>query len=181
MHGKSSLKFNPSQPYHVPTVHSPCRIPSKRSTIPETLRRGGAFRKVGKFMNRLPFPSSVRLTIALLAISLAASAVSAQAPAPGQTPPAATGQPAQPAPPATKPNPENDWLARTSKLYYSSARAGLTGFDCEVHPDWHTLFVSANKSTAVEDADARIRSEEHTSELQSRQYLVCRLLLEKKK
>src|SRR3712207_6937239 len=26
----------------------------------------------------------------------------------------------------------------------------------------------------------RIRSEEHTSELQSRQYLVCRLLLEKK-
>src|SRR3712207_8217920 len=28
---------------------------------------------------------------------------------------------------------------------------------------------------------ARIRSEEHTSELQSRQYLVCRLLLEKKK
>src|SRR3712207_8705328 len=28
---------------------------------------------------------------------------------------------------------------------------------------------------------ARARSEEHTSELQSRQYLVCRLLLEKKK
>src|SRR3712207_7845457 len=29
--------------------------------------------------------------------------------------------------------------------------------------------------------EARVRSEEHTSELQSRQYLVCRLLLEKKK
>src|SRR3712207_8347340 len=29
--------------------------------------------------------------------------------------------------------------------------------------------------------DAVVRSEEHTSELQSRQYLVCRLLLEKKK
>src|SRR3712207_8716164 len=28
---------------------------------------------------------------------------------------------------------------------------------------------------------ARARSEEHTSELQSRQYIVCRLLLEKKK
>src|SRR3712207_7883969 len=28
---------------------------------------------------------------------------------------------------------------------------------------------------------AMVRSEEHTSELQSRQYLVCRLLLEKKK
>src|SRR3712207_6976501 len=31
------------------------------------------------------------------------------------------------------------------------------------------------------DYDAEFRSEEHTSELQSRQYLVCRLLLEKKK
>src|SRR3712207_8323951 len=30
-------------------------------------------------------------------------------------------------------------------------------------------------------ASDHIRSEEHTSELQSRQYLVCRLLLEKKK
>src|SRR3712207_7867188 len=30
-------------------------------------------------------------------------------------------------------------------------------------------------------ADVADRSEEHTSELQSRQYLVCRLLLEKKK
>src|SRR3712207_8625927 len=29
-------------------------------------------------------------------------------------------------------------------------------------------------------ARGRLRSEEHTSELQSRQYLVCRLLLEKK-
>src|SRR3712207_8119812 len=30
-------------------------------------------------------------------------------------------------------------------------------------------------------AAEQVRSEEHTSELQSRQYLVCRLLLEKKK
>src|SRR3712207_6911281 len=29
--------------------------------------------------------------------------------------------------------------------------------------------------------EQQVRSEEHTSELQSRQYLVCRLLLEKKK
>src|SRR3712207_7639358 len=33
----------------------------------------------------------------------------------------------------------------------------------------------------VGDRRAVVRSEEHTSELQSRQYLVCRLLLEKKK
>src|SRR3712207_8430134 len=31
----------------------------------------------------------------------------------------------------------------------------------------------------TEIAATRVRSEEHTSELQSRQYLVCRLLLEK--
>src|SRR3712207_6992586 len=33
----------------------------------------------------------------------------------------------------------------------------------------------------VATAREAVRSEEHTSELQSRQYLVCRLLLEKKK
>src|SRR3712207_7946311 len=38
---------------------------------------------------------------------------------------------------------------------------------------------SARKSGVP--AGGRTRSEEHTSELQSRQYLVCRLLLEKKK
>src|SRR3712207_8350382 len=37
-------------------------------------------------------------------------------------------------------------------------------------------------ANGVQSRDAeRARSEEHTSELQSRQYLVCRLLLEKKK
>src|SRR3712207_6863666 len=39
----------------------------------------------------------------------------------------------------------------------------------------HRVFYTDNGSTAIE-----VRSEEHTSELQSRQYLVCRLLLEKK-
>src|SRR3712207_7559349 len=34
---------------------------------------------------------------------------------------------------------------------------------------------------AADTGMAKRRSEEHTSELQSRQYLVCRLLLEKKK
>src|SRR3712207_8424018 len=36
------------------------------------------------------------------------------------------------------------------------------------------------QSDCIETARKRLRSEEHTSELQSRQYLVCRLLLEKK-
>src|SRR5436189_1656786 len=34
---------------------------------------------------------------------------------------------------------------------------------------------------ALTDAESSVRSEEHTSELQSPMYLVCRLLLEKKK
>src|SRR3712207_7072146 len=37
------------------------------------------------------------------------------------------------------------------------------------------------RCTALLDSARPRRSEEHTSELQSRQYLVCRLLLEKKK
>src|SRR3712207_7687817 len=39
----------------------------------------------------------------------------------------------------------------------------------------------AYQRSAVSRAYYAVRSEEHTSELQSRQYLVCRLLLEKKK
>src|SRR5258707_1780549 len=39
----------------------------------------------------------------------------------------------------------------------------------------------AQQKTTVVLGTATQRSEEHTSELQSRQYLVCRLLLEKKK
>src|SRR3712207_7465454 len=51
------------------------------------------------------------------------------------------------------------------------------GFDSSGHPHLHVRqLVSAARGTYQ-----RSRSEEHTSELQSRQYLVCRLLLEKKK
>src|SRR3712207_9455695 len=40
---------------------------------------------------------------------------------------------------------------------------------------------SRSRSSRTTSTGTRARSEEHTSELQSRQYLVCRLLLEKKK
>src|SRR3712207_7804919 len=39
----------------------------------------------------------------------------------------------------------------------------------------------AESADRIRDNHVGVRSEEHTSELQSRQYLVCRLLLEKKK
>src|SRR3712207_8012279 len=45
-------------------------------------------------------------------------------------------------------------------------------------PEAHLL---AEVGLDVVEQVSHLRSEEHTSELQSRQYLVCRLLLEKKK
>src|SRR5687768_8528822 len=48
-------------------------------------------------------------------------------------------------------------------------------------PSSMTLTTSDHEWTAGAGFDARLRSEEHTSELQSRLHLVCRLLLEKKK
>src|SRR5258707_11871882 len=45
---------------------------------------------------------------------------------------------------------------------------------------WFALIVAA-RGMRFGFVGLSIRSEEHTSELQSRQYLVCRLLLEKKK
>src|SRR3712207_6988853 len=51
-----------------------------------------------------------------------------------------------------------------------------SAFVIQIGPWWPAGF--ASRSLA---AVQYTRSEEHTSELQSRQYLVCRLLLEKKK
>src|SRR3712207_7503592 len=45
----------------------------------------------------------------------------------------------------------------------------------------HARPVVREVAAGVRQNDLQLRSEEHTSELQSRQYLVCRLLLEKKK
>src|SRR3712207_7175961 len=42
------------------------------------------------------------------------------------------------------------------------------------------LVIPQNMQVDRDDCSEGCRSEEHTSELQSRQYLVCRLLLEKK-
>src|SRR3712207_2926566 len=57
-----------------------------------------------------------------------------------------------------------------------SPRAGLLALSAFVVP------LVALQRSVTGDARSRhvLRSEEHTSELQSRQYLVCRLLLEKK-
>jgi len=88
--------------------------------------------------------------------------VSAQAQNPPATQPSATAsapqaKPSAPTPatnPATKEN--DELLAKAAKLYYSTARAGLEGFDCAVHPDWRALFAKANKNTVIAEDDPRI-------------------------
>src|SRR3712207_7994371 len=54
-------------------------------------------------------------------------------------------------------------------------QAGLLHLDCQ-----RRRHRSSSTAWQRQRPFARVRSEEHTSELQSRQYLVCRLLLEKK-
>src|SRR3712207_7143449 len=61
----------------------------------------------------------------------------------------------------------------------------LRDINTQIKPHQIFLVIDAMAGQdAVNSAKAfneQLRSEEHTSELQSRQYLVCRLLLEKKK
>src|SRR3712207_7900552 len=60
----------------------------------------------------------------------------------------------------------------------TAAQAALSF--CLAHPAVSTVLVGVRSMAELTEALAVERSEEHTSELQSRQYLVCRLLLEKK-
>src|SRR3712207_573865 len=64
------------------------------------------------------------------------------------------------------------WLA-----VEQTSRAARTGRNPQTG---EPIEIAASKGVKI-SAGSKLRSEEHTSELQSRQYLVCRLLLEKKK
>src|SRR5437868_12578190 len=78
-----------------------------------------------------------------------------------------------------KPSADLPWAPILSSLRFRSSVASLTAFWCEK--------LRSSTAPASESRDfarralAKSRSEEHTSELQSRFDLVCRLLLEKKK
>src|SRR3712207_6904845 len=74
---------------------------------------------------------------------------------------------------------DRDWVVpHFEKMLYDNALL------CRVYAHlWRATGSELARRVAVETADfmvRELRSEEHTSELQSRQYLVCRLLLEKK-
>src|SRR5947209_13661732 len=81
----------------------------------------------------------------------------------------------------------------TTEIYTLSLHDALP-ISPSTPPSWHTsprpsapnlgpspTPTPAPWATCWPAASPKARSEEHTSELQSRQYLVCRLLLEKKK
>src|SRR3712207_5268471 len=80
------------------------------------------------------------------------------------------------------------WKHLTPEAVYYGALVGFSELlrtGCTTTMDHHYLFPKDKPSTLIDEqikaaSKIGIRSEEHTSELQSRQYLVCRLLLEKK-
>src|SRR3712207_8065676 len=62
--------------------------------------------------------------------------------------------------------------------------ADIVPQSCQNHKDLslnQSVFYTERDRHSDTPTDTSVRSEEHTSELQSRQYLVCRLLLEQKK
>src|SRR3712207_9276815 len=72
-----------------------------------------------------------------------------------------------------------------STLFPYTSSSDLASYALAGHDDPSGTVGEAAEGSEVEGFVLRhepfLRSEEHTSELQSRQYLVCRLLLEKKK
>src|SRR5258707_8007248 len=72
---------------------------------------------------------------------------------------------------------------RSTLFPYTTLFRSSAGSNCPAIEDFPKLYAEAicRKRVPCCAFDKWPRSEEHTSELQSRQYLVCRLLLEKKK
>src|SRR3712207_8728506 len=64
---------------------------------------------------------------------------------------------------------------------FRSGPASRTSAITEMAATFASRTRTSAKARPCGSSDVCSRSEEHTSELQSRQYLVCRLLLEKKK
>src|SRR5205814_10136457 len=64
---------------------------------------------------------------------------------------------------------------------FRSKDAGLTKIDHVLITHWHIDHFGGVAEVAQQLPIGTLRSEEHTSELQSLRHLVCRLLLEKKK
>src|SRR3712207_8778410 len=77
--------------------------------------------------------------------------------------------------------PPRSTLFPYTTLFRSSALWSVKNRNGAVAPHSSPMNSNGTCGDSSSSVDAARRSEEHTSELQSRQYLVCRLLLEKKK
>src|SRR5579862_8228750 len=89
------------------------------------------------------FPPPITAILVFLALLIPLNAARAQGNAPGNSPPQAAGPQ----------NPDTAWLDRVSKLYFSSPKEGLAGFNCDIRPDWHALLLSASKTGQVPEND----------------------------
>src|SRR3712207_8835264 len=74
----------------------------------------------------------------------------------------------------------HDALPISARATASSSRPTSRRCDAPARESMANEALVKSFSAAIGRAYSQKRSEEHTSELQSRQYLVCRLLLEKK-
>src|SRR3712207_8656915 len=76
------------------------------------------------------------------------------------------------------------WVQEGQRVSRSDMEKGAADFEEAIYPRVTEAFgvpVAAGAAPGrISVLHFALRSEEHTSELQSRQYLVCRLLLEKK-
>src|SRR5258707_14442437 len=71
-------------------------------------------------------------------------------------------------------------LIAPTSVRMATIRPARDGSSTVCHSAMTPRYIRNSTSTEVSRRSHTQRSEEHTSELQSRQYLVCRLLLEKK-
>src|SRR3712207_8534953 len=88
-------------------------------------------------------------------------------------------------PPIPPPFPYTALFPSPPVVWEDPVRTGLQGSGRVVHVEFdgmrHHLVADVLARLELDvGIDLVVRSEEHTSELQSRQYLVCRLLLEKR-
>jgi len=93
-------------------------------------------------MQRFPFTAPTLAAIALLAIS----GLFARA----QQQPAGAGTA------ATVASLNDVLLAKAATLYYSTAKSGLNSFDCQVHPDWNKIMLSARKGAPVAADNSKV-------------------------
>jgi len=74
----------------------------------------------------------------------------------GQSPAALPAPPAGPVQQASAGSLGDALLGNATALYGSMAKAGVRGFDCQVHPDWKRMMESSSKGEPVAGGEAKL-------------------------